>query len=167
MSQAGQFLIWQVLFLVELRFPLDFPAGLLGDNQASIAAAYSPSSTRSYARHIDLRAKFVARVLKKRDFILGYIRTHTNIADQFTKIVDQISHRRFRDWMAGGLDGGVWAEGEVVETLENVFQMSKMREMIERKEVQREQLKADCKKKPRATQLATKANKKRKVTTSD
>ena len=165
MSQAGQFLIWQVLFLVELRFPLDFPAGLLGDNQASIAVAYSPSSTR-YARHIDLRAKFVARMLKKRDFILGYIRTHSNIADQFTKIVDPISHRRFRDWMAGGLDEA-W-EGEVVETLENLFQMCKMREMTERKEVQREQLKADCKKKPRATQLTKiKVNKKRKVTTSD
>jgi hypothetical protein len=39
MSQAGQFLIWQVLFLVELRFPFDFPAGLLGDNQASIASS--------------------------------------------------------------------------------------------------------------------------------
>jgi hypothetical protein len=60
-------------------------------------------------------------VLKKRDFILGYIRTHSNIADQFTKIVDPISHRRFRDWMAGGLDDA-W-EGEVVETLENLFQV--------------------------------------------
>ena len=40
--------------------------------------------------------------------------------------------------------------------------------MTERKEVQREQLKADCKKKPRATQLTKiKVNKKRKVTTSD
>jgi hypothetical protein len=26
MSQAVQFLVWQVFFLVELRFPLDFPA---------------------------------------------------------------------------------------------------------------------------------------------
>ena len=104
-------------------------------------------------------------MLKKRDFSLGYIRTHSNIADQFTKIVDPISHRRFRDWMAGGLDEA-W-EGEVVETLENLFQMCKMREMTERKEVQREQLKADCKKKPRATQLTIKANKRRKVTTSD
>ena len=55
----------------------------------------------------------------------------------------------------------------MVETLENLFQMCKMREMTERKEVQREQLKADCKKKPRATQLTIKANKRRKVTTSD
>jgi hypothetical protein len=68
--------------------------------------------------------------------------------------------------MAGGLDEA-W-EGEVVETLENLFQMCKMREMTERKEVQREQLKADCKKKPRATQLTKiKVNKKRKATTSD
>jgi hypothetical protein len=69
-------------------------------------------------------------MLKKRDFILGYIRTHSNIADQFTKIVDPISHRRFGDWMAGGL-GEAW-EGEVVEALENLFQMCKMREMAER-----------------------------------
>jgi hypothetical protein len=67
--------------------------------------------------------------------------------------------------MAGGLYEG-W-EGEVVETLENLFQMCKMREMTERKEVQREQLKADCKKKPRAKELTIKVNKKRKVTTSD
>jgi hypothetical protein len=106
-------------------------------------------------------------MLKKRDFILGYmhIRTHSNIADQITKIVDPISHRRFRDWMAGGLDAN-W-EGEVVETLENLFQMCKMREMTERKKVQREQLKTDSKKKPRATELKIKLNKKRNVATSD
>jgi hypothetical protein len=68
--------------------------------------------------------------------------------------------------MAGGLDEA-W-EGEVVEALENLFQMCKMREMTERKEVQREQLKADCKKEPRATQLTKiQVNKKREVTTSD
>ena len=100
-------------------------------------------------------------MLKKRDFILGYmhIRTHSNIADQITKIVDPISHRRFRDWMAGGLDAN-W-EGEIVETLENLFQMCKMREMTERKEVQREQLKGGCKKKPHAAELKIKLNKKR------
>jgi hypothetical protein len=84
----------------------------------------------------------VARVLKKRDFILGYIRTRSNTADQFTKIVDPISHRRFKDWVAGGLDA-TW-EGEIVEALEKLFQMCKMREMAERKEVQREQLKVEA-----------------------
>jgi hypothetical protein len=67
------------------------------------AVGYSPSSTR-YARHIDLRAKFVARMLKMRDYTPAYICTHSNIADQFTKIVDPVSFRRFRDWMANGLD---------------------------------------------------------------
>jgi hypothetical protein len=103
MSQAGQFLIWLMLFLIEMRFEIDFPAALLGNNRSPIAVAYSPSSTR-YARHIDLRAKFVARVLKMRDYTLAYIRTHSNIADQFTKIVDPVSFRSFRDWMANGLD---------------------------------------------------------------
>jgi hypothetical protein len=41
--------------------------------------------------------------------------------------------------MANGLDGQ-W-DGEVVETLENLFQQCKMREMAERKATQREQLK--------------------------
>jgi hypothetical protein len=108
-----------MLFLIEMRFEIDFPAALLGDNQSPIAVAYSPSSTR-YARHIDLWAKFVARMPKMRDYTLAYIRTHSNIADQFTKIVDPVSFRRFRDWMANGLDDQ-WG-GEVVETLEKLFQ---------------------------------------------
>jgi hypothetical protein len=140
MSQAGQFLIWLVLFLIEMRFEIDYPAALLGDNQSSIAVADPPSSTRyAYARHIDLRAKFVARMLKMRDYTLAYIRTHSNTADQFTKTVDPVSFRRFRDWMANGLDDQ-W-DGEVVETLETKNQQCKMREMAERNATQREQLK--------------------------
>jgi hypothetical protein len=81
----------------------------------------------------------VARVLKMRDYTPAYIRTHSNIADQFTKIVDPVSFRRLRDWMANGLDDQ-W-DGEVVEALEKIFQQCKMREMAERKAAQREQLK--------------------------
>jgi hypothetical protein len=84
MSQEDQFLIWLMLFLIEMRFEIDFPAALLGDNQSSIAVAYSPSSTR-YARHIDPRATFVARMLKMRAYTPAYIRTHSNLADQLTK----------------------------------------------------------------------------------
>jgi hypothetical protein len=75
-------------------------------------------------------------MLKMGDYTLAYIRTHSNIADQFTKIVDPVSFRRPRDWMANGL-GGQW-DGEVVETLEKMFQQCKMREMAERKATQRE-----------------------------
>jgi hypothetical protein len=155
MSHAGQFLIWLMLFLIELDFPMDFPAALLGDNTASISVAYSPSSTR-YARHIDLRAKFVARMLKMRDYVLAYIRTHSNIADQFTKIVDPISHRRFRKWLANGLDDE-W-DGEVVETLENLFQLCKMREMAETKKEQRKQLQSGSSKKRCAETKPTNAD---------
>jgi hypothetical protein len=75
------------------------------------------------------------------DYTPAYIRTHSNIADQFTKIVDPVSFRRLRDWMANGLDDQ-W-DGEVVETLEKLFQQCKckMREMAARKATQREQLK--------------------------
>ena len=167
-------MIWLMLFLVELRFPVDFPAALLGDNQSSIAVAYSPSSTR-YARHIDLRAKFVAKMLKMRDYVLAYIRSHSNIADQFTKIVDPVSHRRFRNWIANGLDDE-W-DGEVIETLETLFQQCKLREMAEKKSQQRKAIsegtltgsssktaKKNSKKQPRAIQLISVKKKRRKVT---
>jgi hypothetical protein len=146
-------------------FEIDYPAALLGDNQSSIAVAYSPSSTR-YARHIDLRAKFVlwrACLIKMCDYTLAYIRTHSNIADQYTKIVDPVLFRRLRDWMANGLDGQ-W-DGEVVEALEKLFQQCKMREMVERKATQREQLKdkqASSKREGTLRELIK--NKRRKVT---
>jgi hypothetical protein len=134
MSQAGQILIWLVLLLIEMRFEIDFPAVLLGDNQSSIAVAYSPSSTR-YARHIDLCGQSLWRACsmpKVRDYTRAYIRTHSNMhhraASGFPKTADPVSFRGLRDWMANGLDGQ-WG-GEVVETLENLFQQYKMREMF-------------------------------------
>jgi hypothetical protein len=57
-------------------------------------------------------------------YTLAYIRTHSNIADQFTKIVDPVSFRRLRDGMANRLDDQ-WG-GEVVETLEKLFQQCKI-----------------------------------------
>ena len=116
---------------------MKFPAALLGDNTASISVAYQPSSSK-YARHIDLRAKFVGRMMKMRDYVLAYVRSQSNVADQFTKIVDPISHRRFREWIANGLDES-W-DGEVVETLENLFQLCKMRDMAAFKKRLREEL---------------------------
>jgi hypothetical protein len=100
-------------------------------------------------------------MLEKSDYVLAYIRTQSNIADQFTKVVDPVSFRWLRDWIASGLDEN-W-NGEVVETLENLFQLRKMREMKERKAEQREQLKTGCKKQPRA-ELDNRKKKRREVT---
>ena len=72
MSSGGQFAIWFILLLQELKFPIDYPAAILGDNTAAIQTHYSPGTTK-YARHIDLRSKFVARMLKKRDYVIAYI----------------------------------------------------------------------------------------------
>jgi hypothetical protein len=64
-------------------------------------------------------------MLKMRDYTLAYIRTHSNIADQFTKIVDPVSFRRSRDWMANGLDDqkmgrrGSEDTGEIVSAMQD------------------------------------------------
>jgi hypothetical protein len=82
-------------------------------------------------------------MLKMRDYALAYIRTHSNIADQFTKIVDPVSFRRFREWMANGIDDQ-W-DGEVVSgdtgEIISAMQDARDREMATRKATQREQLK--------------------------
>ena len=125
MSSGGQFAIWFILFLQELKFPIDYPAAILGDNTAAIQTHYNPGTTK-YARHIDLRSKFVARMLEKRDYVIAYINTHTNVSDAFTKILEPKAFTRFMLWMANGLDS-TW-DGEVVGTLERLFQECKMRE---------------------------------------
>ena len=101
---------------------------------------------------------------------MAYIRSKSNIADQFTKIVDPISHRRFRNWIANGLDDD-W-DGEVIETLKTLFQQCKLREMAEKKNEQRKVIKegtakeSSNKKRPRAIQLISVKKKLRKVTFS-
>jgi hypothetical protein len=102
---------------VELTFPLDFPEGLLGDNRASIAETYSPPLIDwRYARHIDLRAKSVARagVQKKRDFILGYTRALTPVL-LINSPRQSIQYRTGDSeiGLAGGLDEN--REGEVLQ----------------------------------------------------
>ena len=125
MAGGSQFAIWLLLLLQEARFRIDYPAALLGDNTAAIATAFSHST--KYARHIDLKAKFVCRVAKMKDIVIAYINTHSNVSDAFTKIVDPKSFARFMNWMANGLDDSF--DKEIVTTLETLFQECRMRDM--------------------------------------
>jgi len=65
-------------------------------------------------------------MLEKRDYVIAYINTHSNVSDAFTKILEPKAFTRFMLWMANGLDS-TW-NGEVVGTLERLFQECKMRE---------------------------------------
>ena len=58
--------------------------------------------------------------------MIAYINTHSNVSDAFTKILEPKAFTRFMLWMANGLDS-TW-NGEVVGTLERLFQECKMRE---------------------------------------
>ena len=137
MAGGSQFAVWLLLMLQEARFKIDYPAALVGDNTAAIATTYSAGT--KYARHIDLKSKFVCRVAKKKDIVIAYINTHSNVSDHFTKIVDPKSFARFMNWMANGLDEKF--DDEIVTTLETLFQECRMRdmaaEMKEKREKQR------------------------------
>jgi hypothetical protein len=77
MVKALQFGIWAMLFLRELHFRLMYPIPLLGDNQAAIRIAKSPTHTK-FARHINIKCHYIRTILPFKDFILAYVTTKWN-----------------------------------------------------------------------------------------
>jgi hypothetical protein len=88
MVKALQFGIWAVLFLRELHFRLMYPIPLLGDNQAAILIAKSPTHTK-FVRHINIKYHYIRTILPFKDFILAYVKSKWNIADLNTNSLPQ------------------------------------------------------------------------------
>ena len=135
MSSGSQFAVWLVLFLQEAMFKIDYPCAIVGDNTSAITTVHSPGTTK-YARHIDLRRKFVCGVAKMRDFVIAYINTKSNVSDAFTKILEPKAFTKFMLWMANGLDDNF--DNEIVAALEQLFQECRMRDMAAEKKEKRE-----------------------------
>ena len=61
LTSASQFAVWFTAFIVEIQFPMEFPVPILGDNTSAITTCETPETSR-YARHIDLRMRFVTQM---------------------------------------------------------------------------------------------------------
>jgi hypothetical protein len=66
---------------------------LLCDNESAIKIAYNPSE-HSRTKHIDIRHHFLRDHAIKEDIVISHVRTNDQLADIFTKPLDE---RRFRE----------------------------------------------------------------------
>lgn len=81
---------------IELSHDETIPMKLNIDNQSAIHLIKSfENSQRS--KHIDIKAHFIKDIIAKNITTLGYIPTHENVADIFTKATNYNSFIKFRD----------------------------------------------------------------------
>jgi hypothetical protein len=66
---------------------------LLCDNESAIKIAYNPCE-HSRTKHIDIRHHFLRNHAIKEDIVISHVRTNDQLADIFTKPLDE---RRFRE----------------------------------------------------------------------
>ena len=126
MMKALQFGIWAMLFLRELHFRLMFPIPLLGDNQAAILIAKSPTHTK-FARHVNIKYHYIRTILPFKDFILAYVKSMWNIADLNTKPCVNEIFTRLTTLMLDGLHNFEWRK-EVNKTLQEIWQAVEARD---------------------------------------
>jgi hypothetical protein len=111
-----------------------FPIPLLGDNQAAILIAKSPTHTHTkFARQINIKYHYIRTILPFKDFILAYVKSMWNIADLNTKPCVNEIFTRLTTLMLDGLHDFEWRK-EVNKTLREIWQAT----AVEARDGQRE-----------------------------
>ncbi|KAE8701310.1 ATP-dependent DNA helicase PIF1-like [Hibiscus syriacus] len=82
-------LSWTLQLLRELHITLPSPPRLLCDNQSAIFMASNPV-TKSRSKHIDIDYHFVRELVARRVLSLGFVPSHLQLADVFTKGVPKL-----------------------------------------------------------------------------
>ncbi|KAE8692073.1 hypothetical protein F3Y22_tig00110860pilonHSYRG00043 [Hibiscus syriacus] len=82
-------LSWALQLLRELHITLFSPPRLLCDNQSAIFMASNPV-TKSRFKHIDIDYHFVRELVARRVLSLGFVPSHLQLADVFTKGVPKL-----------------------------------------------------------------------------
>ena len=74
-------------FLHEVDEADDTPVSLACDNQSAIAVAYNPEH-HSRMKHVERRHYFVRECVEDMKLVVPFVRTDANLADFFTKTLD-------------------------------------------------------------------------------
>ncbi|BFG35424.1 hypothetical protein CerSpe_216980 [Prunus speciosa] len=82
-------LSWALQLLRELQITLPSPPRLLCDNDSAIFIASNPV-TKSRSKHIDIDYHFVRGLVARRVISLGFVPSHLQLADVFTKGVAKL-----------------------------------------------------------------------------
>ena len=89
-----------VTLLGDMGFPQTLPVTIYEDNQPTIHIASNPVCGQ-LARHIDYRYHFIREKVLAKELVVVYCSTENMVADIFTKPLDKIKFRRFRDSLMG------------------------------------------------------------------
>ena len=100
MSEAVLRVIWVREFLAELGYEQLVSTPIRVDNQAAIAIAQNPLTTKT-ARHIRVRYHQVVREQAGGEIGFEYTPGRDNLADIFTKQLDTATFCTLRDRMMG------------------------------------------------------------------
>lgn len=91
-TEAAKELLWICNFL-EFRGLLEHNLRLLGDNQSALALAGS-TEFKPRTRHIHGRERFIASLVRNKQYLLEYIPNRDMVADIMTKALPRESHHR-------------------------------------------------------------------------
>ena len=101
--------IWLRNLLKELGFPQEEPTRICVDNKSAIALAKNPVF-HDRSKHIDTRYHYIQESIVKMDMQLGYVKSHDQVADIFTKPLKQEDFVKLRSLIGvtkSSLKGGV------------------------------------------------------------
>jgi hypothetical protein len=96
-SDASREVIWLRRLLSELGEEQTNPTRLLCDNESAISLTRNPESHKR-SKHIDVRYHFIREQIFKKTIEISYVNTREQLADAFTKAIDEISQSKI---MAG------------------------------------------------------------------
>nr|GAT43935.1 polyprotein [Mycena chlorophos] len=96
LTHAAKEATWLRALIGELYRPLEHPLTLYGDNQSSIALAYSDiGQFHARTKHIDIRYHFIRYVLTNGTIRLVYCPTNDMVADCLTKALPSTKAKHF------------------------------------------------------------------------
>jgi hypothetical protein len=87
-------LLWMRQTLRDYGYKLSIP--FLCDNESAICMADNPVE-HSCTKHIDIRYHFLRDHQQKGDIEIAYVNTHNQLADIFTKPLDENTFRKLRN----------------------------------------------------------------------
>jgi len=95
MCDAAKEIVYFRYLLKDLGFPQERPTILYVDNQAAIKIAEN-STDHTRSKHIDIKYHYIRELVEKDIIKLVYIRSDDNLADGFTKPLENMKFSQFK-----------------------------------------------------------------------
>ena len=114
-----------------LRFRVQFPVPVLGDNEAAEQTASVPET--KYARNINLREHWIRSVMRFGDLTLAHIPSEWNVADIYTKALSSADFEKFVELLLKGIHN-IEYQSKILHTLRDVWARSHQRDLQMKRE---------------------------------